>query len=129
MPRSTPEWIGRTDDTPIPPRVRLRALDRFGRRCDASAHGCGRAIHPGDEWSCDHIQPPILGGENRESNLHPLCNWCHPIKTREETAEKSAVYEKRLRHAGIKREPAGRPLVGTIASGWKHFMSGGWGRR
>jgi len=31
MPRSIPEWIGRIDDTPVPPRVRLRALERFGR--------------------------------------------------------------------------------------------------
>jgi hypothetical protein len=24
MPRSLAEWIGRTDNTPVPPRVRLR---------------------------------------------------------------------------------------------------------
>jgi hypothetical protein len=24
MPRAVPEWIGRTDDIPVPPRVRLR---------------------------------------------------------------------------------------------------------
>ena len=43
MPRSVPEWVGRTDDTPVPPRVRLRVLERFGRRCDPT-HGCGRPL-------------------------------------------------------------------------------------
>jgi hypothetical protein len=43
--------------------------------------------------------------------------------------EKSRSYRKRLRHAGIKVAAKGRPLPGTIASGWKHRMDGGWERR
>lgn len=128
MPRSTAEWIGRTDDTPVPDRVRLRVLHRFGSTCDAATHGCGRDIRPGDTWSCDHIQPLILSGANRESNLHPLCNWCHPVKTADETKTKSENYQRAKRHAGIKSRPW-RPLVGTIASGWKHRMDGRWERR
>lgn len=129
MPRTPPEWIGRTDDTPVPSRVRLRVLNHYGRVCDATNRGCGRPIHPGDAWSCDHIQALILDGENRESNLHPLCAWCHPPKTAAECAEKSDNYKRALRHAGIKTRPAGRPLPGTVASGWKHRMNGGWERR
>jgi 5-methylcytosine-specific restriction enzyme A len=128
MPRSVSEWIGRTDDTPVPPRVRLRVLDRFGRRCDPRL-GCGRPLRPGDAWTCDHIQAVINGGANRESNLHPLCEWCEPLKTAVDMQEKSRSYRKRLRHAGIKVAPKGRPLPGTIASGWKHRMNGGWERR
>jgi hypothetical protein len=41
MPRSLGEWIGRSDDTPVPPRVRLRAFERFARGCDPVL-GCGR---------------------------------------------------------------------------------------
>jgi 5-methylcytosine-specific restriction protein A len=128
VPRSLAEWIGLTDDTPVPPRVRLRVLERFGRRCDP-ARGCGRPLRPGDAWTCDHIRAVINGGANRERNLHPLCEWCQPPKTQADVHEKSRSYRKRLRHAGIKVAAKGRPLPGTIASGWKHRMDGGWERR
>jgi 5-methylcytosine-specific restriction protein A len=61
----------RSISTPVPPRVRLRVLKRFGRRCDP-ARGCGRPLRPGDAWTCDHIEAIINGGPNRERNLHPL---------------------------------------------------------
>jgi 5-methylcytosine-specific restriction enzyme A len=128
MPRSLAEWIGLTDDTPVPPRVRLRVFERYDRRCDP-VHGCGRPLRPGDAWTCDHILAVINGGPNRESNLHPLCEWCEPPKTEADVHEKSRVYRKRLRHAGIKLKAKGRPLPGTFASGWKHFMDGRWERR
>ena len=115
MPRSLAEWIGRSDDTPVPPRVRLRVLERFGRRCDPNL-GCGRQLRPGDAWTCDHVVAVINGGPNRESNLHPLCEWCEPPKTEADVHEKSRSYRK-------------RPLPGTFASGWKHRMDGGWERR
>jgi hypothetical protein len=70
----------------------------------------------------------INGGANRECNLHPLCEWCEPPKTEADVHEKSRS-RRRLRHAGIKLAPKGRPLPGTIASGWKHRMDGGWERR
>jgi hypothetical protein len=100
-------------------------LEHFGRRCDPNL-GCGRPLSPGDAWTCDHIQAVINGGPNRERNLHPLCEWCEPPKTEADVHEKSRSYRKRLRHAGIKLAPKGRPLPGTFASGWKHRMDGGW---
>jgi hypothetical protein len=53
------------------------------------------------------------------------CEWCEPPKTEADVHEKSRVYRKRLRHAGIRLTPKGRPLPGTFASGWKHRMDGG----
>jgi 5-methylcytosine-specific restriction protein A len=126
MPRSLPEWIGATDDSPVPPRVRFRVLDAFGRGCDRDT-GCGRPIRPGDAWTCDHVKAIVNGGENRENNLHPLCAWCEPPKTAADVSEKSAIYRLRLRHAGIKLQPKGRP--GTIASGWRHRLEGTWEQR
>jgi 5-methylcytosine-specific restriction enzyme A len=128
MTRSLPEWIGRTDDTPVPPRVRLRVFERFGRCCDP-AGGCGRAIRPGDAWTCDHVKAIVNGGANRENNLHPLCAWCDPPKTRSDVKLKSDAYQKGLRHAGIKVAPKGRPLQGTVASGWRKRMDGTVQRR
>ena len=128
MARSRAEWIGRTDDSQPPPRVRLRVLFRFGRRCDPNG-GCGRPIRPGDKWTCDHRIALINGGKNRETNLHPLCEWCDPDKTAVDVAEKSRVYRVQLRHAGIRPESKGRPIPGTVASGWKHRLDGTWVRR
>src|SRR5690349_13438235 len=105
MSRSVPEWIGKTDDEPVPPRVRLRVLLRHDRICAGTCGG--RVIRPGKPWTCDHRIALINGGENRESNLQPLCDLCNPQKTAADVAEKSRVYERGLAHAGIKRKPKG----------------------
>lgn len=124
MARATKEWIGATDDSAVPPRVRLRVLERFDGRCDLGGIGCGRQIAAGDKWCCDHIKALINGGENRERNLHPLCEWCTPIKDAADVAEKSYTAARRKSHAGIKRKPKGRPMAGTKASGIRRRMDG-----
>jgi 5-methylcytosine-specific restriction endonuclease McrA len=118
--RTLKEWIGETPDAAVPPRVRLRVLDRFERKCA----GCTRPIAPGDKWTCDHKKALINGGENRERNLQPLCDWCDPKKTAADIAEKSAVYTRGLSHAGIRKAPKGRPLPGTRASGIRKPFNG-----
>ena len=115
MPREVPEWIGETPDTPVPPRVRLRVLLRHNRICAGTCGG--RVIRPGDGWTCDHRVALINGGQNREKNLQPLCEWCNPEKNKADIAEKSRVYERGLAHAGIRRKSKGRPMPGTRASG------------
>ena len=110
--RSVQEWIGKTPDEDPPPRVRVRTFDRY----DGFCHKCGRKIHAGERWQCDHVKALINGGENRESNLAPLCSWCEPEKNAEDVAEKSAVYEKRAKHIGAKPK---RP-----ASKYKRLMDG-----
>lgn len=97
MSRSLPEWIGKTDDEAVPPRVRLRVLYHFDLKCAL----CGRLIRPGVRWVCDHTEALINGGENRESNLQPLCKWCAPTKDAADVAEKSRTYKRQARHAGI----------------------------
>lgn len=92
--RSVPEWIGANDDAVPPPRVRVRVFDRCGGRC----HVCGRLIHAGEYWECDHVIALINGGENREKNLAPACCFCCKPKTAQDVAEKSAVYEKHKKH-------------------------------
>ena len=119
MARSVPEWRGKTDDTPVPPRVRLRVLDRAAHRCDK----CLRLIIAGMKWHCDHKVALVNEGENRESNLQVLCALCHLHKTAEDVAEKSRVVRKRLKHLGI-RKAKGRPLPGTKASGLRKRING-----
>lgn len=96
MTRSVEEWRGRTDDTPAPPRVRLRVYEKAHGRCA----DCQRKLGPGDKWDLDHIQALANGGANAEGNLQVLCSWCHRKKTRADVAEKAAVARVRKKHTG-----------------------------
>lgn len=123
MTRSKPEWIGKTDDTAIPPHVKLRVFERYGGRCYLS----DRLIRAGDAWECDHIIALCNGGENRESNLAPALRAPHREKTRADVAEKAMIYRKRAKHMGIARK--GRPMPGSKASGLRKRMDGTVERR
>lgn len=104
MSRSVPEWIGKSDNTPVPPRVRDRVLDRT-RDENGVAHCqlCSRVIVTGALWICDHIRAIINGGENRERNLHAICNWCDKnIKTPADVALKAKIARTRQKHHGIR---------------------------
>lgn len=95
--RSVPEWIGRTPDDPVPPRVKARVFERHGGVC----HISGRKIRAGDAWDCDHVIALCNGGENRESNLAPALRDAHRRKTADDVAEKSKVERIRKKHLGI----------------------------
>lgn len=113
MSRSVSEWIGRTPDSPVPPRVRLRVYERERGHC----HACRRFIRAGEKWTCEHRIALINGGANAESNLCLTCCNCLPEKNATDVAEKSIVAKKRKAHLGIKR--TSRPMMGSRASGWK----------
>lgn len=119
MSRKVEEWIAKHDDTPIPPRVRLRIFERHGGMC----HISGRRIRAGEPWDLDHIVSLINGGEHREFNLAPALRAPHKEKTKEDVAEKSRVYHKKAKNLGIslKRKI---PMPGSKASGWKRKMDG-----
>ncbi len=118
--RSVPEWIARSDDSPIPDRVRVRVFSRYLGRCQC---GCGHVIVAGERWDCDHRVALINGGEHREYNLVPLLVAHHKAKTRSDIATKSLTYRKRKAHLGIKRRSRS-PMPGSKASGWKRKMDG-----
>lgn len=98
MSRSVDEWIGKTDDSPIPPRVRLRVFKKYGGKCYLS----GIKITPSDKWDCDHIVSLINGGENRESNLAPALKAKHKEKTKADVAMKAKVDRIQKKMLGIK---------------------------
>ena len=94
MGRSVDEWVGKTPDAKIPPRVRLRVWER----CEGKCHKCRRKIPVGDRWILEHLVAIINGGANAEPNLCLTCSWCKPIKDAEDVAEKSKTYAKRSAH-------------------------------
>lgn len=106
MARSVAAWIGKTDDSAVPPRVRLRVWDREEGKC----HRCRRQIPADDAWIIEHRHAIILGGANAEPNLCLSCSWCKPAKDAEDVAAKSKTAAVRSKHLGIRPEP-------TIRSG------------
>ena len=116
--RSVPEWIGKTSDSAIPARVKLRVFERHGGIC----HISGQKIMPGDKWDCDHVQALVNGGENRESNLAPALTEHHKEKTRSDVAMKSKDRRVRSKHMGIKK-PKGT-IPGSKGSRWKRKLDG-----
>lgn len=122
MSRAVTEWLGRTDDTPPPPRVKLRIYFRYGGICQicfAKEKILGPEYH--------HRVALINGGPNCESNLVPVHPKCHRGKTRQDVAEKSATYKTQVHHLGIRKSK--RPMPGSRASGWKRKMNGQVERR
>lgn len=99
MSRALPEWISRNDDTPVPPRVRLRVYDRFGSIC----HICELPIKTSETWHADHVKALIEGGQNRESNLAPAHAHCNLAKANGEKSRKAKVQRTRQKHTGAIR--------------------------
>lgn len=119
MPRTLPEWIGKTPDTPVPDRVRVRVFERCGGLCGR----CGRKIRPGDGWTLEHEKALINGGENREGNMGLTCDWCLPAKNAQDVAEKAKVYQVKKHHIGLRKKsrfacarssPFRKKLDGTV---------------
>jgi 5-methylcytosine-specific restriction endonuclease McrA len=102
MSRSLPEWIGRSDDAKIPPRV----MERVARKVDGRCVVCTRETGPALPGECDHIVPLILGGEHRERNLQWLCKPCHAAKSRLDVKLKAKAARISQRNLGIKRKPS-----------------------
>lgn len=99
MARTVEEWIGKTDDQKVPPRVRQRVFDRHNGVC----HLTGRAIQPGEKWELEHVHALILGGEHRESNMAPALAAAHKVKTATEMKVRAKTDAVRKKHLGITR--------------------------
>jgi 5-methylcytosine-specific restriction protein A len=99
MSRSVETWVGKTDDSAIPARVKDRIFAKFEGVCPK----CTRELQPG-HWECDHVIPLILGGRHAEDNLQPLCTEpCHSAKTKLDVKLKAKVARVRKRHLGLKK--------------------------
>lgn len=99
MARTVAEWIGKTPDSKVPDRVRLRIFKAYDGRCYLS----GRPIRPGEAWELEHKVALILGGEHRESNLAPALSEFHKPKTAAEMKIKAKTDAIAKKHLGIKR--------------------------
>lgn len=116
--RSVPEWIGKTDNTAAPPRVKVRIyLDAEGHCKCCTRFIDGSALVA----EYDHAIPLILGGANRETNLQLLCSECHAAKTKRDVKIKAKVARVQKKHIGI-RKPSRFP--GSRDSRFKKKIDG-----
>lgn len=118
MPRKVAEWCGKTVDSPVPDRVKLRVLRRYENRCYLS----GVEIRPGTRWQIEHITAIINGGANRESNLAPALAAPHKIKTKSDLKQKSKNARVRAKTFGIKKSR--HPMAGGRLSRFKKRFDG-----
>lgn len=95
--RSVDEWVGKSPDSKIPTRVKLRIWQREEGRCYLS----GKKIMPGDGFQYEHVIALCNGGENRESNIKLALTAKHKEKTARDVKEKSKVARVRAKHLGI----------------------------
>lgn len=99
MSRQVEMWVGKTDDTPVPPRVRLRIFERHGGVCYLS----GRKITAGDKWELEHIIALCNGGSHSEVNMAPSLVEPHKVKTAADVKQKAKNDRVRKRHIGVKK--------------------------
>lgn len=101
MARSVPEWIGATDDSKLPDRVKLRIFEREGGVCYLS----GVKIRPGDKYEFEHVIALALwtgeGHGNRESNIRLALKSAHKAKTAADRAQQAKSDSVRKKHLGI----------------------------
>jgi 5-methylcytosine-specific restriction protein A len=116
--RSVDEWIGKTDDSAPPPRVKARVWKRnpICVRCGLPTNDSTR------KPEFDHIVALCNGGSNRESNLQIMCRGCHRVKTYTDVAVKASDAKRLKKRLGLKprRTIPGRRFNGEpIPSRWR----------
>lgn len=89
--RAWPEWIGKTPDTKIPPKVQARIVLVWGM----NDYTTGAAI-VGVKPHFDHVIPLHAGGENREGNLRPILPEKHREKSAGEMRRKGKADRQRV---------------------------------
>jgi hypothetical protein len=99
MARDCPEWHGKTDSAAIPPRVKLRIVERGGGCCTGPCH---RTFDVKLKPQFDHRPALINGGEHRESMIFAVCPECHSTRTRLDIAAKALTARIKKDRIGAK---------------------------
>lgn len=97
MSRSTPEWIGKSDDAAIPRAVKARIIAKQDGKCALT--GVKLVI---GSIHFDHIIPlRDEKGGHREGNLQAVWDKPHREKTALEATQRAKVERLRAKHLGV----------------------------
>lgn len=117
MPRSVPEWIGKSDNSRIPASVKLRIIEEQDNRC---ALNPDHEFGPGDKIEFDHKTPLWLHGKHRESNLQAVLAESHIRKTQAEAPIRAKIIRQKQKHLGLRPKkplsPYKRKVCGTVVN-------------
>ena len=75
-------------------RERAQIFEAAGGRC----HLCTRKLGPSDTWELDHKQAIAAGGSDDDNNLAPACDWCHEVKSGDDTKTAAKIKRQAIRH-------------------------------
>lgn len=113
--------------------VKRKRLSRLQRTRIFDAHRglcciCGGPIGM-RPWLVEHIVALEFGGADDESNMGPAhVEPCARAKTSAEWRRKTKADRQRANYLGVKKRK-GRPMFGTVASGWRRRFDGTVERR
>jgi len=105
--RTVDEWIGKTDDSAVPERVKLRIIERQNNKCAIT----GQTFRAGDKIEFDHKIPLWLGGKNSETNLQAVISEAHKNKTKTEATVRAKINRIRQKDLGIFPKPKGNARI------------------
>ena len=97
----------------LSPMRRLKIFERAQGKC----HICYCRIQPGQKWEAEHIVPLALDGKDDESNLAPVHEFCHALKTKADVADIARAKRRKAKHLGIKKRSQWQ-------SKWRKKMNG-----
>lgn len=97
--RSVKPWAGKTDDSKVPPHVRVRIFEKHNGICHVSK----RRIRAGEKWELEHIIALCNGGKHEEGNMAPALVDPHKVKTKQDRAIKKRNDKIQKAHLGVKK--------------------------
>lgn len=77
----------------------------------------------------EHIDPDFFSSRNDLDNAAALTKTCWKLRTTQNLQAIAKSNRVRRKASGIKAELRSRPIIGTVASGWRHHFDGTWERR
>lgn len=90
--------------------------------------GCNVEFNPADvKWEADHEHLHTYDGSDDPPNVRPLIYRCHKAKSGKDKTFIAKGQRQSDSVYGVKRSR--RPMMGSIASGWKRKFNGDWERR
>jgi 5-methylcytosine-specific restriction endonuclease McrA len=101
-------------------KIKLAAFQRCNGACEMP--GCTAKLRPG-KFTYDHCIPDQMGGAATLDNCQVICRECDRDKTAKDMGVIAKAKRRERKFLGI-RNPKGRPIPGSKASGIRKRLNG-----